>query len=80
MKIVLFCDTHALHGKINIPDADILIIPLPVIQRGNNRQACFFADEDFLFYLDWLHEYARTQKTWSVPNYPNYPIRYKRNF
>jgi putative transposase len=34
-------------------------IPLHIIQRGNNRQACFFADEDYLFYLDWLHEYAQ---------------------
>lgn len=22
-------------------------VPLHVIQRGNNRQACFFADEDY---------------------------------
>lgn len=33
-------------------------IPLHIIQRGNNRQACFFADEDYRFYLDWLGEYA----------------------
>jgi len=33
-------------------------VPLHIIQRGNNRQACFFADEDFRFYLDWLGEYA----------------------
>ena len=33
-------------------------VPLHVIQRGNNRQACFFADEDYRFYLDWLAEYA----------------------
>ena len=33
-------------------------VPLHVIQRGNNRQACFFADEDYRFYLDWLTEYA----------------------
>lgn len=34
-------------------------IPLHIIQRGNNRQACFFADEDYHFYLDCLHEYAQ---------------------
>ena len=34
-------------------------IPLHIIQRGNNRQACFFAEEDNLFYLDWLAEYAK---------------------
>ncbi len=33
-------------------------VPLHVIQRGNNRQACFFADEDYRFYLEWLAEYA----------------------
>ena len=33
-------------------------VPLHLIQRGNNRQACFFADEDYRFYLDWLTEYA----------------------
>jgi putative transposase len=33
-------------------------IPLHIIQRGNNRQACFFADEDYRFYLDWLREHA----------------------
>lgn len=32
--------------------------PLHLIQRGNNRQACFIADEDYRFYLDWLAEYA----------------------
>lgn len=33
-------------------------VPLHLIQRGNNRQACFIADEDCYFYLDWLGEYA----------------------
>jgi putative transposase len=33
-------------------------VPLHLIQRGNNRQACFFADEDFRFYLEWLAEHA----------------------
>jgi putative transposase len=33
-------------------------VPLHLIQRGNNRQACFVADEDHHFYLDWLGEYA----------------------
>jgi putative transposase len=35
-------------------------IPLHVIQRGNNRQACFFSEEDYGFYLDWLQEYSRS--------------------
>lgn len=29
-----------------------------IIQRGNNRQACFFADEDYAFYLDRLKQAA----------------------
>ena len=33
-------------------------VPLHLIQRGNNRQACFYAEDDYLFYLDCLREYA----------------------
>ena len=33
-------------------------VPLHIIQRGNNRQACFYAEEDYRFYLDWLREHA----------------------
>ena len=33
-------------------------VPIHLIQRGNNRQPCFFADEDYRRYLDWLAEYA----------------------
>lgn len=33
-------------------------VPLHLIQRGNNRQACFFADEDYRSYLEWLAQYA----------------------
>jgi putative transposase len=36
-------------------------VPLHIIQRGNNRQSCFFADEDYGFYLEWLKDYS--QKT-----------------
>ena len=32
--------------------------PLHVIQRGNNRQAIFFADEDYALYRRWLAEAA----------------------
>ena len=32
--------------------------PQHVIQRGNNRQDCFYADEDYQFYLEWLKDYA----------------------
>lgn len=33
--------------------------PLHLIQRGNNRQACFYAAGDYLVYLEWLEEFAR---------------------
>ena len=35
-------------------------IPQHVIQRGNNRQACFAGEEDFAAYAGWLKEYAKT--------------------
>lgn len=40
-------------ARISLPN-----VPLHLIQRGNNHQACFFSDEDYRFYLDWLAEYA----------------------
>ena len=40
-------------ARISLPN-----VPLHLIQRGNNRQVCFFADEDYRIYLDWLLEYA----------------------
>lgn len=33
-------------------------IPVHLIQRGNNRQACFVGHEDYRCYLEWLKEYA----------------------
>ena len=33
-------------------------VPLHLIQRGNNRQACFYADSDYQFYLEWLEKCA----------------------
>jgi len=40
-------------ARISLPN-----VPVHLIQRGNNRQPCFFADEDYCRYLDWLGEYA----------------------
>jgi putative transposase len=34
-------------------------IPWHIIQRGNNRSACFYADEDYLRYLDTLGELSK---------------------
>ena len=33
-------------------------VPIHVLQRGNNRQAVFFDDNDYRVYLDWLSEAA----------------------
>ena len=41
-------------ARVTLPN-----VPLHIIQRGNNRQACFHADEDYRAYLNWLAEYAR---------------------
>ncbi|WP_305801816.1 transposase, partial [Thiolapillus sp.] len=34
-------------------------VPLHLIQRGNNRQACFFTEDDYRYYLEWLITYAK---------------------
>ena len=33
--------------------------PPHIVQRGNNRSACFFTEEDNQFYLHWLRLYAK---------------------
>ncbi len=33
-------------------------IPLHIIQRGNNRQVCFYTERDYVVYLDKLYEYS----------------------
>jgi putative transposase len=33
--------------------------PLHIVQRGINREPCFFAEEDYQCYLHWLQEAAR---------------------
>jgi putative transposase len=35
-------------------------VPLHVIQRGHNRDACFFIEDDYLAYRDWLGEALKT--------------------
>ncbi|TWI66503.1 putative transposase [Pseudoduganella lurida] len=32
--------------------------PLHLIQRGHNRQPCFFQRSDYLVYLNWVRDYA----------------------
>ena len=29
-------------------------VPLHIVQRGHNREACFFGEEDYQSYLHWL--------------------------
>lgn len=41
------------------PRFNLIGIPQHVIQRGNNRQACFFTEDDYLVYLDSLTECAQ---------------------
>jgi len=40
-------------ARLNLTD-----VPQHIIQRGNNRQATFFAEEDYRFYLDCLLDAA----------------------
>jgi putative transposase len=35
---------------------DLSSVPLHLVQRGIDQQACFFADDDYRAYLDWLVE------------------------
>lgn len=44
-------------ARLNLPD-----VPQHIIQRGNNRQATFFVDDDYAVYLDKLYEYAEKYK------------------
>ena len=45
-----------------LPRLTIAGIPQHIIQRGNNRQACFFTDQDYTVYLDKLKFYSRKYK------------------
>ncbi|MCK6390041.1 MAG: hypothetical protein L6Q40_03315 [Azonexus sp.] len=51
--------------RLVLPD-----VPLHLIQRGNNRQACFFADEDYRCYLEWLAAYAQRQNRGQTTVFP----------
>jgi len=42
-----------------LPRVSPIDIPVHIIQRGNNRQACFAADEDYGAYACWLKEYSK---------------------
>ena len=38
-------------------------MPLHVIQRGHDRQPCFFVEDDYLNFLDWLQQQAWATKS-----------------
>ncbi len=40
--------------RLNLPN-----IPQHVVQRGNNRQVCFFSEQDYTVYLAKLKDYAK---------------------
>jgi putative transposase len=39
-----------------------------IIQRGNNRQPCFFAEEDYRFFLDHLAQLEGESAQHPVPS------------
>ena len=40
------------------PRIKLAEVPQHVVQRGINREPCFFADEDYHCYLHWLQKSA----------------------
>ena len=42
-----------------LPRLNLAGIPQHVVQRGNNRQVSFFAEQDYAVYLDKLKDYAK---------------------
>ena len=34
-------------------------VPAHIVQRGNNREACFFSDDDYQYYLEVLRQGLR---------------------
>ena len=37
-------------------------VPLHIVQRGHNREPCFFAEADYLAYLHWLGEALQKER------------------
>lgn len=48
-------------GEVNPRKAQltILIVPMHIIQRGNNRQTYFYADENYQFHSQWQEKYTQ---------------------
>ena len=45
-----------------LPRISPVDVPVHIVQRGNNRQICFAAEEDYGAYIGWLMEYAKKYK------------------
>jgi putative transposase len=42
-----------------LPRISPVDVPVHILQRGNNRQGCFSAEEDYVAYVGYLTEYAK---------------------
>lgn len=42
-------------------------IPLHIVQRGHNREPCFFTEEDYFTYLHWLTKRCGRQTAGYTP-------------
>jgi putative transposase len=49
--------THPMPNRLRF---SLIGVPQHIVQRSHNLEACFFADEDYLFYLRCLKEAARS--------------------
>ena len=50
-KLTLFCFDGPVPACIHLDN-----VPLHIVQRGHNREPCFFGEEDYQAYLHWLGE------------------------
>jgi putative transposase len=44
-------------------------VPSHVVQRGNNRDVCFYCDDDYQFYLECLKQAAGSTASLFMPMY-----------
>jgi putative transposase len=42
-----------------LPRVSPVNVPQHIIQRDNNRQACFASEQNFASYVNWLKEYSK---------------------
>lgn len=50
-------------GDVGMPRRARIMLantPVHIIQRGKNKQACFYHEEDYRVYLDWLNKYSQS--------------------